>query len=64
VWPLVPLAAEHAVGLAVLSYDGRVFFALNADRDSVLDLEVLANGLEESLAELHDAAFARTAAAR
>jgi diacylglycerol O-acyltransferase / wax synthase len=64
VWPLVPLAAEHAVGLAVLSYDGRVFFALNADRDSVPDLGVLANGLEESLAELHDAALARTAAAR
>ena len=26
IWPLVPLAADHAVGLAVLSYDGRVFF--------------------------------------
>jgi WS/DGAT/MGAT family acyltransferase len=63
VWPLVPLAAEHAVGLAVLSYDGRVFFALNTDRDSVPDLEVLANGLEEALAELHDAALAPTAGA-
>ncbi len=46
IWPLVPLAAEHAIGLAVLSYDGSVFFCLNADRDSVPDLEVLRSGIE------------------
>ncbi len=34
IWPLVPIAAEHAVGLAVFSYDGKLFFCLNADRDS------------------------------
>ena len=32
IFPLVPLAADHTVGVAVLSYDGRVFFGLNADR--------------------------------
>ncbi len=58
IWPLVPLAADHAVGLAVLSYDGRVFFGLNADRDSMPDLEVLADGIEESFAELREAAAA------
>jgi diacylglycerol O-acyltransferase / wax synthase len=52
VWPLVPLAAEHAVALAVFSYDGQVFFALNADRDAVPDLDVLAEGIEAELAEL------------
>ena len=52
VWPLVPLAAEHAVALAVFSYDGRVFFAFNADSDSVGDLDVLARGAEEAFAEL------------
>ena len=31
VLPLVPLAADHAVGLAVVSYAGKVFFGLNAD---------------------------------
>lgn len=61
IWPLVPLAAEHAVGLAVLSYDGRVFFGLNADRDAMPDLDVLAGGLEESFAELRDAALSRVA---
>ena len=58
IWPLVPLAAEHAVGLAVLSYDGKVFFGLNADRDTMPDLDVLANGIESSLAELREAAAA------
>ncbi|MEO8091731.1 MAG: wax ester/triacylglycerol synthase family O-acyltransferase [bacterium] len=52
VWPLVPLAADHAIALAVLSYDGDLFFAFNADRDAVTDLDVVLEGLEESLAEL------------
>ena len=30
--PLVPLAAEHAVGVAILSYDGQVFFGINVAR--------------------------------
>ena len=56
VWPIVPLAAKHAVGLAVFSYDGRMFFCLNADRDSMADLEVLASGISASLDELHELA--------
>ncbi len=52
VWPLVPLAANHAVGLAVFSYDGDLFFCLNADRDSVPDLDVLATGIRRSIEEL------------
>jgi diacylglycerol O-acyltransferase len=55
-WPLVPLAAEHAVGLAVASYDGKMFFMLNVDRDSVPDLDLLADGMERTLAELLEAA--------
>jgi len=53
VWPIVPLAASHAVGLAVFSYDGQLFFCLNADRDSMADLDVLASGISTSLDELH-----------
>jgi hypothetical protein len=56
VWPIVPLAAEHAIALAVLSYDGELFFAFNADRDAVPDLDVVLKGIEESLAELHSLA--------
>lgn len=56
VWPIVPLAAEHAVGLAVLSYDGKVFFCLNADRDAMPDLDILAEGIQRSFTELSAAA--------
>ena len=52
IWPLVPIAAEHAVGLAVMSYDGKVFFCLNVDRDTVPDLDVLSGGISASLGEL------------
>ncbi len=52
VLPLVPIFAGHAVGVAVVSYDGQVTFGLNADRARVPDLGVLQQGIEESLADL------------
>ncbi len=52
VYPLVPIFAGHSVGVAVVSYDGEVTFGLNADRGTMPDLEVLEQGIEESLAEL------------
>ena len=50
--PLVPLAAEHAVGIAALSYDGRVCFCVNADRDAVPDVERIAAGITAELQAL------------
>jgi len=55
-YPLVPLAADHAVGVAVLSYDGEVFFGVVADRDTVPDLEVLLSALSASVEELLETA--------
>jgi WS/DGAT/MGAT family acyltransferase len=52
VLPLVPLAAQHSVGVAVVSYDGRVFFGLNGDLRTTPDLDVLARGIESALDEL------------
>jgi WS/DGAT/MGAT family acyltransferase len=52
VWPLVPLAADHGVGIAVLSYAGNVVFGINADFDTVGDVDVLAQGIVDGLAEL------------
>ena len=49
---LVPLAAEHAVGVAILSYDGTVTFNVIADRDSVPDVDLIVGGIEETLEEL------------
>ena len=50
--PLVPLAAEHAVGVAIVSYDGNVFFGVVADCDAVPDLDVMLNALGASIEEL------------
>ncbi len=50
--PLVPLAAGHAVGIAIISYNGGVVLGLSADCDSTPDLHVLAVGVEEGFAEL------------
>jgi WS/DGAT/MGAT family acyltransferase len=62
--PLVPIFAGHAVGVAVVSYDGKVTFGINADRVEVPDLDVLRDGIEGSLAELRQlAAGAREHAA-
>lgn len=64
VFPLVPIFAGHAVGVAVVSYDGMVTFGLNADRCRVQDLEVLREGIEESLDELRNLAKSDVLAAR
>ncbi len=50
--PLVPIFTGHAVGVAAVSYDGELTFGLNGDRGTVPDLDVLRDGIEESLAEL------------
>jgi WS/DGAT/MGAT family acyltransferase len=62
--PIVPLAAEHSVGIAIVSYAGGVTFGLYADRATVPDLDVLRDGILTSLLELAAAADAKGAAAR
>jgi diacylglycerol O-acyltransferase / wax synthase len=52
VYPLVPLAANTALGIAVLSYDGRLNFGLNADYDALADLELLAADLAAAITEI------------
>lgn len=59
VWPLVPLAAEHSLALAVFSYDGELFFCFNADRDAVPEVDEVAEALVESLRELGELARRR-----
>ena len=45
-----------ALGIALLSYDGHINFGLVGDYDLMWDLDAFADDLEESLAELADAA--------
>ena len=55
-YPIVPLASRHALSIGLTSYDGGVFLGLNADRDGMPDIDVFAQSLRESLAELLEAA--------
>ena len=50
--PVLPLLADHAVGIAALSYNGQVTFGINADASSTPDIDVLARGIAEGLEEL------------
>jgi WS/DGAT/MGAT family acyltransferase len=56
IYPMVPLAKNQALGIALMSYDGSIYFGLNADYDALPDLEQLAGDLEASIAELERAA--------
>jgi diacylglycerol O-acyltransferase / wax synthase len=51
-YPYVPIADRLRIGVAVTSYDGRLFFGVTSDRDSVPDIDVLTAGIEDGLAEL------------
>jgi diacylglycerol O-acyltransferase len=53
-YPVQPLLPGHALAIGVTSYDGGVYFGLNADRDAVPDLEVLGQCVVEALEELVD----------
>ena len=52
VYPVIPLSQGQAVSIGLTSYHGGVFYGLNADRDAMGDVEVLASCLTDALAEL------------
>ncbi|RBY91800.1 wax ester/triacylglycerol synthase family O-acyltransferase [Blastococcus sp. TBT05-19] len=52
VFPVVPLARGQGLSIGMTSFDGTVFFGFNADRDSVGDVDVLADLVEQEVAEL------------
>jgi diacylglycerol O-acyltransferase len=56
IFPLVPLAPGQALGIAILSYNGRINFGLLGDYDELSDLDELTADLAASLRELADAA--------
>jgi diacylglycerol O-acyltransferase len=55
-FPMVPLAKNQALGVALLSYDGSINFGLVGDFDLLWDLEELAGDVRDSLGELAAAA--------
>jgi WS/DGAT/MGAT family acyltransferase len=61
--PLAFLPENHALAIAIMSYNGNACFGLLADYDAMPDLDYVADALEESLAELLTAAGAAPTAA-
>jgi len=55
-FPMVPLAKNQALGVALLSYDGHINFGLVGDYDLMWDLDEFATDVQDSLQELADAA--------
>ncbi|MFI2472539.1 wax ester/triacylglycerol synthase family O-acyltransferase [Nocardia xishanensis] len=51
-YPVSPLLRNQASSIGITSYDGRVFYGLNADRDAMADIEVLAAAVHESMEEM------------
>jgi WS/DGAT/MGAT family acyltransferase len=54
-YPVIPLARGQALSIGLTSYDGGVYFGLNADRDAMPDVDLLGQCLIDSLSELCDA---------
>jgi diacylglycerol O-acyltransferase / wax synthase len=51
-FPFVPIAEGLRIGVAIFSYDGALTFGITGDYDTTADLQVLADAIETSLAEL------------
>ena len=60
--PLVPIAADHALGVAIFSYDGNLFFGINAATNAVPDLEQFRCGVEAEIEALRELAAGRSGA--
>ncbi len=55
-YPLVPLFANQALGVALFSYAGRLYWGFNADWDALPDLHEIVEGVEREYELLREAA--------
>jgi diacylglycerol O-acyltransferase len=56
IFPVAFLPENHALAIAIMSYNGNIDFGLLADYDAMPDVDEIAAGIEESTAELLAAA--------
>jgi WS/DGAT/MGAT family acyltransferase len=61
--PIAFLPEDHALAIAIMSYNGKMDFGLLGDYDAMPDIDTFGELLEESLAELLDTARSATASA-
>jgi len=64
VYPCLPLTEHRTVSIGVTSYRGRVFYGITADREAVPDVDVLAQCIEDALAELVETTNTKSRAPR
>ena len=62
-FPLAFLPQNHALAVAIMSYNGGSDYGLLADYDALPDIDVIADGIDESLRELLQAVPRARAAA-
>jgi len=63
IWPFVSIYHSLGLNIAIVSYNGSVFFGLLADRDLVPDLDDFAGHLEQAVADYREAAGVKPASA-
>ncbi len=51
-YPMVPLWAQHGVGVALFSYDGRLLWGVQADYDALPDTDLFLEAIHHSFEEL------------
>jgi hypothetical protein len=52
VFPVAFLPRDHALAVAIMSYNGHMNVGLLGDYDAMPDIDVVADGIEAALAEL------------
>jgi diacylglycerol O-acyltransferase len=62
VFPIAFLPKNHALAIAIMSYNGRMNFGVLGDYDALPDIGVIADGIQEALSELLALARAQTRA--
>jgi hypothetical protein len=58
-FPVAFLPRNHALAVAIMSYDGGIDYGLLGDYDALPDIDLIADGLRDSLQELVAAARAK-----
>jgi len=62
-FPIAFLPKGHALAIAIMSYNGAIDFGLLGDYDALPDIDTIADGIEDGLAQLKAAARAKEARA-
>ncbi|MGH8947428.1 MAG: WS/DGAT domain-containing protein, partial [Acidimicrobiia bacterium] len=53
-YPMVPLWAQHGIGIALFSYNGRLLWGIHADYETLPDSDRFLAAIQDSLRELQN----------